>query len=792
MKPERIEERNTSELFKEDYQRYAIGTNLRRSIPDVRDGLKTVQRNIIYAMTSEATGYKNYVKSASITGQVMRLYHPHGESSIYEALVNIATWFNSKIPLIDAYGNFGNMKGSGPAASRYTEARLSEFTRDCVLKDLKSDPSIVDYVENYDGTKQQPEYLPCIVPLLLINGANGIGIGKATFIPSHNITEVLDAFINYIKNPDHPVILIPDERMGSDIVDADWKSISELGYGTYEVRSIVEVGSMPNGNPCLIVKTLPDGSNFEKIREKIVDLAKTSLPQIKDIYDNTKQNDLNIIIELEKGSDPEYVKSMLYRRNHILSKKNTVNFNAVLDIESFRLSYKSYFELFYNILKTTKLRLYNSRYSNLMINIHEKDFYIKILESDALDELISKIKTNTKSDEEFIEWMIKKFNITDVQAEYAFKIQLNKLSKLYLNKYKAELREFNDEAKKYLDLLTDQQLFDQSILNELIAIRNKYGESRKSKIIPRIDSKEAIPDGEFTIVVTETGFIKKIQPKDLSSLKDKISLFATFNNRDNALFFTSKAKVYKVPVHRIALMDKNATGIDTRVMFKGHTGAIVHLNSENFATKLANSPVSDEFELVVLTKFNHIKRVALSEFINTPASGLAYSRLDKNDEIINVKLVHSLDELIVFSDRKALRYPALEVPKYGRMANGVMAMGTNEEIHGMSVISTGSNDNYTHIVVVTEMGKFNKFPIEAMQSLTRTVKGSSVINLTKDDKIVAIIPVSEYCNIINVTCANGYIGNIDTNQLAITSSISSGKKIPNISGVIKVELVIQQ
>ena len=776
---DKIKDLLASDLFVSDYQKYAIGVNLDRAVPDVRDGLKPVQRNILYSMKSDSTGYSHNVKCARIVGDTMGKYHPHGDSSIYGSLVNMANWYSTKMPLIQPEGNFGTIQGDSEASMRYTEATLSKFTKECVLSDIKSSPGITDYVPNFDNTTTQPEYLPVKVPLLLINGTNGIGVGKSSFIPSHNLSEVIDATINYIKNPDKPVVLIPDECKGSDIIEANWTEICNTGHGSYRVRSIIDIGKNEKNNPMLIIRTTPDSVSFNKIESKITELAKTILPQIVAIGDDTKNSEgtMYITIDLKKGSDPYYVREMLYKKTQ-LEVTNTVNFNANYGIRPLRLSYKSYLELFVNTSFKRIFRYYTDKLSTVQSALHERELYIKVIESGHIDEFINNIRQKKDTDDKaFIEWMIKTLNVTDGQAEFLYNISLKKLSDGYFMQYKKEVPILQAQSEEYINILTNDDVIKEMIIKELKDIKKKYGQPRKSKVIKKPDDC-SIPEGKFTIVITENNFIKKIENGQNIGVKDSPKfLNNSVDNKDNLLIFNSKGRVFKLPVHKVPLMDKSNSGIDMRVIIKNLSSDIVSVVQESIVkdfAKLINRP-----SMVVLTEQNHIKKLDLNDICTVPNSGIIYAKLSPGENVKDVKIISENEDVIVYSDRKALRYPMSTIPLYGRMSNGVSAMGGDvNKLDGLSVIFDESN----FIVVITEKGKINKFPSQGLQSSDRRKAGNSVIKLGSGDKILSIHSVLE-SDTISLLTSNGDV-NIPVAEIPVTSSISSGTKMISGKGII--------
>ena len=382
--PERITESSCKEQYISDMVKYSIIVNRRRAIPSVQDGLKQVQRKIIFDMYDiGATSYEKRKKSAKVVGDTLGNWYGHGDQALYGSIEPLTNWWKCKVPLIAGHGNFGNLCGDGPAAMRYTEAGLSEFGYECVIGELAEAKYVVDWVDNFDGTRKEPEYLPAKLPVLMVNGAFGIGVGITTNIPTHNLTEVLEATRALIKNPKADICLIPDHCQPLLIFDTDWKKINKLGYGSYTVRGIVERGE-EKGYPVLYIKSLPDNVPTTNIMDKLYDMVENKqLPMVKDIIDfSGKTVDIHII--LKKGADINYVEEILYNKTQVQCS-TTVNFEVVDGVNHMRMSYKDYLLKFIEFRETTKFRLYCNKLKVAKTRWPQLTAYIKLIESGKKD-----------------------------------------------------------------------------------------------------------------------------------------------------------------------------------------------------------------------------------------------------------------------------------------------------------------------------------------------------------------------------------------------------------------------
>lgn len=794
---ETIKQRNALDLYKEDMITYTIESNIRRAFPDWRDGLKLVQRRVLFAMSNDLPAKTRLVKTSRITGETMGRFHPHGDTSIDDTIKILSNWFDTYIPLLTGHGNFGSMQGDGAAASRYTENMLNEFTMDIFINELSKEKNIVDWVDTYDYTDQEPEFLPVIIPLLLVNGTYGIGTGKIAAIPPHNLGEVIDATLRLMDDPNTEVVLKPDQRMNCEIVDTNWKLISNSGHGKFTARSIIDVEifdkGKPKEHPVLVIKSTPDFVSFDKgskenggVLYKIHEMIDSGkLPQIESIFEDSHNNNMRVLIHLKKGSDPEYVKQYLYKTTQ-LQKTQLVNFEVLDGLQLNRFSYKSYLLAFIEQRKLTKFRYASLILQDARTKYHEMDAFIKCIESDQLDEIIRRIRTNGKLDEEEnVNWLCKLLGITDLQAKFILNTRLKNLSPLRVDKYREQARMWKQTEEWALQRILDEKIVEQDIKSEMIAIKNKYNFPKKCRYVSE-DEISNIPQGEFKVVVTESNYIKKLPMNEYIGTyrgDNPIHVIKADNTKD-ILLFTAQGKVFKLPVHKIPISEKGSMGTDLRILVKGLISDVV---SVMYLPKIEEmSRLTNKHFLVMCTKYNKIKKMDLDDFVNTPPSGIIFTKLMDGDTVKSIIVAPDTLDIIIYSDKKALRCPMKDVPYYKRNTVGVGAMSGIEMIDGVSVIYPDSTD----VVVVTETGKVNKFDISGMEVSSRNKAGSKVINLKKsNDMINSIFGVNDSL-ILHIVTRNTKI-DIPVKDIKRGSSISIGEQMISTKGdnIVKVTVM---
>lgn len=783
---EKIIESNVSERYKNQMGIYAIEVTRRRMVPDWRDGLKLVQRRILVAMLKDNCVSK-YVKTAKVVGTTMGDYHPHGDSSIADAIKHMTNWFEYKMPLIDNQSNFGSMQGDGAAAPRYTEVKLSPYAIDCMLSEIMETKEVTDWVPTFDNTGREPEYLTAKLPNLLINGSFSIAIGFTVGIPKHALNDVVDATIKLIRNPDAPVVLIPDQCMACDIIDTNWKSISNKGKGKFKVRARIDI---EKHKECywLIIKSTPDMVFFDKgddggEKYKIIDMVKSGqIPQITDIVEETvkDKSEMRIIVKLRKGSDPNFVKEMLYKATN-LETTFTVNFEVLDGIKLVPMSYKSYLQAFIMQRMDTKFRQYCIRHQVARTRSHSLEAYIKALESGQIDDILKLIRKRTVIDDNALtEELIKRLKITDIQAKFIIEAPAKKLSMAYLNKYKEDYALSLEKEKHFLNMIKNEDLIKEEIIQELEDAKKKYNQKRCCRVISKSEAS-GIPEGNFKVIITEKNYIKKIHENEVvTSYKgDSPAYVLNVSNTEDILLFSEFGKVFKLPVHKIPITEKNSTGIDLRILVKGMMGNIVKMMYEPDLVQLAKSS-KDKYFLTVLTAGNCIKKMDLEDFMNVSLSGLLYTRLNDGDRVVTVDVANASSELVIHSNKKALRISLESVPHYKRSTYGVIAMNTKDPIDGFCVLH-GKDEPY--ILTVTESGKVNKIPAEALPKSDRNKAGNNIIKLTKGDVIKSVY-VTDDSKVLNIDASESHI-EVNVGDLPLTSSVSTGQKVlPARSGIV--------
>lgn len=778
---EKIVEHSSLEMYKQDTVKYSIIVNRRRAIPEIRDGLKTVQRRILYAAYKDGlTSPAKKDKSASLAGTIMKYYHAHG--STYPSFATLTQWYKCKMPLMYGYGNWGNVSGAGAASERYTECSLSDFGYEIMIDELHQSPNIVDWNQTYKrNNDREPEFLPAKVPILLVNGATGIGVGMSIDIPPHNLVEVIEATRLLMQNPNAEFILIPDLCQSCDIINTDWKAINDTGRGSFKVRGKVLTETDKKGNYTLRVTSLPEYVSTTSIYEKVLKMVEEKqLPMIKDIFNNLKDEKPDIVIQLKPGADPNYVKQVLYAKTDV-QKNMTVNFEAVdtNGIDTKRFSYREYLLKFIDHRMNTKFRLYCNKLQQAMTRHHKVDAYVKALESGQIDTIINMIRKSKSTDtDSIVEFIIKKCGTTDVQAKFIISANLSQLSLGHLKKFKEERAVLEKSINEYMKFVTDKgENIKKEIDAELLAIEKKYGSPRLCKVISSASENE-IPKGTFKIVITERNFIRKIPDVDKIGIvrKDNPKFIIKVDNAENILLFDNKGKVFNLPVSKIPITDRVSAGTDIRVLVRNLTSDIISVYYEPIFHNIVKSGA--KHYLTVLTKSNTIKKLDIEDFLNVNPSGLMYSKIKEDDEVVGVALTPAKLDIVICSGHNALRTPLKEIPLFKRNATGSKAMNVSDPINGLSVIYPDSNN----IVVITKNGKFNRFDITMLPSYSRGCKGVSVIKLDSNDEIFNIFGVNETDKIRLVTSEG--VEEINVSDIKLKSRIAAGTKMIKSKGVI--------
>ena len=785
---ERIVDVNMLDQYRLDMQRYGLYASRARVLPEFKDGLKPVQRKILWAMAHDVKAINHTAKCAKIVGATIGNYSPHGDTATYGAMKSMINWFETGIPLLAGQGNFGNFNGDSMAAMRYTEASLNDFSNNYIFDELYQTKTVVDWSPNYSETTEEPDFLPAKVPLLLINGSFGIGLGFRVYIPRHNVSEVIDATLKLIENPDANITLIPECSMPCEIYDTDWVALCNKGRGSYKVRGIIDIEDY-KGYKALVIKSLPDFVFTDNIKDDIEKLiASKKLVQIHDMFDESKNNkDFRFVIVLKKGADPNYVRDVIYKSTY-MTKTFTVNFEVLDGINPKRMSYKSYLEAFIRFRMKTKFRLYCNKIQDLRTKVHERALYIKVLESGEIDNIIHKIRNQKIIDDNaLIEYLIRTLKVSDLQAKFIINTNIGKLSMAYLKKYKQEAKETMAEVERLTKFTINDELILEEIAKELIEFKAKYGKRRTNRLI-KDESSSDIPAGEFRVVVTSDNKIKKLQLNDpvnnRNSAPPKIA--RVVDNSKNIFFLDAMGRVFKFPVHKIPFTDRNSPGIDVRVLIKKLTSDIIALIYEPDLEDMLEK-VNPHYAVVV-SKKGYIKALTLEDIITAPASGIIYMKLDKGDHVVGFSWINDKHDVIVFSQNHALRLPITEIPLLKRNTKGLKVMGnTDEEIDGLTALPKSFAGD---ILVLTASCKVNRFSQLALPLSSRTKRGNRVIKLGKGDKIIALYAVTANDALVVNGSSSGTF-TIPVAEIPQGSSVSTGIKLFSSRGNILLGSYIQ-
>lgn len=772
------------EQYMSNMARYSIYVLYSRFVPDIRDGLKPVQRRVLYAMWNDigCVSASTKRKSANTVGTVIAKYHGHGDASVYESMKPMTNHWETKVPLINYDSNSGSIQGGPQAAMRYTESYLSKFSVECLFGDMDISKNVVDWQNTFDNHTIEPECLPVKIPLLLVNGAFGIAIGRRIEVPTHSLNDVIDATIAVLHNPNAKVVLIPDPCQKCEIVDTDWKKISNMGFGYFTERGIIETETLKNGNQILHIRSVPDMVTANSIMENIDNLIKNNtLVQIADIQDHSKEDELDICLILKKGADANYVKQTLYKNTSLQDLKR-VNMEVIDGTNIRRMSYKAYIAYFLEFRKECKFRLYNVKLQKAETRLHQIDTYIKILESGDVENIIHMIRNQNSMDEAYlVDWLMKKLKITDLQAKFVLHTEIGRLSKGHLNKYKEEQAKLNSEVASYINIITHEELISQEIEAELLDIKARYGKPRKSIVISEGEASN-IPEGEFKIVLTEQNFIKKMAIEDPIKVVggDQPKCITIADNAKDLLLFDQQGKVFRLPVNKISFTDRNNPGIDIRMLIKKATSNIISVMYVPIVEMLANK--QSKYYIVTVTKGGLIKRMDLDDVINATPSGIIYSKINKGDSVCDILIANHKSDIVVYTKSKALRFSIDEIPYLKRATLGNQAMKTSDYIDGISVITGDTKE----LIVVTAKGKFNRIQPSVLPKSSRNKAGSNVIKLAKGDYIKSIFTCSGDV-VIKVTRADEIL-EINAHDIPMGSSISAGTKLCK-DGIIKAELI---
>ena len=773
---------------KDSFLDYSMSVITSRAIPDLRDGLKPVHRRILWSMYQEGnTPDKPHKKSATTVGYVMGHYHPHGDSSIYEAMVRLAQDFNQRYMLVDGHGNFGNIEGDGAAAYRYTEARLSKISLE-LLRDINKDT--VDMDLNFDETSEEPRVLPSRFPNVLVNGSMGIAVGMATNIPPHNLGEVIDGCVAYIDNPEIDTLGLmeyikgPDFPTGGIILgNSGIRKAYETGRGSITIRSRAEIQEHNNHNT-IVITEVPYGTNTMDLKNKVAELVRDKVIDGISDYHTDLKDGVKITITLKRDANPQVILNNLYKHTNFQIQYGII-FLMIDGMTPRTLGLKDIISKYIDHQKEVIIRRTKFDLAKAEKRVHILEGY-KIAQ-DNIDEVIKIIKT-AKSDVEAKENLIKRFNLSEVQSDAILELKLRRLTGLEREKIEAELNDLLIAIDEYKSILASEQKVLDIIKKEMLEIKSKYGDERRTNIdmtaIDYIDDEKLIPEEKIVITLTKKGYIKRL-PVDTYKTQhrggvgikgmsineeDFVEQMINCSTHDYVLFFTNKGKVYRVKGYEIPEYSRQSKGLPIINLLNMESGEVV--------TSLLNGSRSDERKyLIFATKSGLIKKTEISEFYNIRSNGKKFITLKDNDELISVKSTNgNCDVLMAASNGRMVRFNEDLIRVMGRNAVGVRGITLDgSELVGMEV-SFGNED----VLVVTENGYGKKTSINEYRVTNRGGKGVKTLNITDKNGIITAFKIVDNTKDLIIITNEGIIIRLAVDKISEMSRVTQGVKLINL------------
>lgn len=799
----KIIERDIEKEMKTAYISYAMSVIVQRALPDVRDGLKPVHRRILYAMHEDGiTSDKPYRKCANTVGSVLGRYHPHGDSSVYDAMVRMAQDFSLRYMLIDGHGNFGSIDGDGAAAMRYTEARMSKIA-EYMLTDIEK--NTVDFMPNYDDRLQEPTVLPSKIPQLLINGSSGIAVGMATNIPPHNLNEVCDGVIKIIENPEltdeelMSIIKGPDFPTGGMILGKDGiKEAYKTGRGKIIVRAEAEIEEMANNKQRIIVTSLPYQVNKARLIENISKLVREKrIEGISELRDESDRNDrVRIVIELKRDARAQVVLNQLYKNTQMQDTFGAILL-ALVNGEPKILTLRQCLDYYIDHRKVVILRRTKFELDKALARAH-------ILEGlriaiDNIDEVISIIR-NSYDDAK--EKLMERFGLTDIQAQAILDMRLKTLSGLQREKIEEEYKQLMELIAHLREILSNEQLVYDIIKTDLIEVKNKFGDERLTKIKPAegdIEEEDLIKEEQTIVALTHFGYIKRMPADTYKSQRrggkgitgistraeDFVTQIFTASTHDTILFFSNKGKLYRLRGYEIPEAGRTAKGT-----------AIVNLLSLDNGEKIsAVIPISNFAEgkyLLMSTQRGFIKKTALTEYNSARKTGLQAITLKEDDELIAVRLTDGQDNVVLVTEEgMSITFSEQDVRPMGRTAQGVIGikLAEDDKVIGMESIISGANAT---LLAITENGFGKRTDLEEYRIQNRGGRGVITYKVTQKTGKLVGIRVTDDSNDIMMITDTGTIIRINVKDVSVLGRSTQGVTLmrTNDGGkVVSIELV---
>ncbi|EJA1907839.1 DNA gyrase subunit A [Staphylococcus pseudintermedius] len=788
----RINERNISKEMRESFLDYAMSVIVSRALPDVRDGLKPVHRRILYGLNEQGmTPDKPYKKSARIVGDVMGKYHPHGDLSIYEAMVRMAQDFSYRYPLVDGQGNFGSMDGDGAAAMRYTEARMTKLALE-LLRDINKDT--IDFIDNYDGNEREPSVLPSRFPNLLVNGASGIAVGMATNIPPHNMREVIDGVLSLSHNPDITISELMEDIQGPDFPTAGLilgksgiRRAYETGRGSVIMRAKAEIESRGGGRDRIVVTEIPFQVNKARMIEKIAELVRDKkIDGITDLRDETSlRTGVRVVIDVRKDANASVILNNLYKQTPLQTSFG-VNMIALVNGRPQLINLK---QALYHYLEHQKEVVrrrteYNLRKAKDRAHILEG---LRIA-LDHIDEIITIIR-ESETDKVAMESLQSRFALSERQAQAILDMRLRRLTGLERDKIEQEYNELIAYIAELEAILADEEKLLELVREELTEIKEKFGDDRRTEIqlggIDQLEDEDLIPEEQIVITLSHNNYIKRLPAstyraqnrggrgvQGMNTLDDDfVSQLVTTSTHDQVLFFTNKGRVYKLKGYEVPELSRQSKGIPI-------VNVIELDQDEVISTMIAVKDLdSEEDFLVFVTKKGLIKRSALSNFNRINRNGKIAIKFRDDDELIAVRLTDGEKHILIGTAQASLiRFKETDVRAMSRIAAGVkgIRLRDGDEVIGLDV---ADDDNQDEILVVTEKGYGKRTSIEDYRLSNRGGMGVKTAKLTERNGRLVCITTVEGDEDLMVVTNQGVIIRMEVSNISVNGRMAQGVRL---------------
>ena len=797
---DKVHEVDLEKTMKESYIDYAMSVIASRALPDVRDGLKPVQRRVLYSMIELNNGPdKPHRKCARIVGDTMGKYHPHGDSSIYGALVNMAQEWSTRYPLVDGHGNFGSVDGDGAAAMRYTEARLSKISME-MLADINKDT--VDFQPNFDETEREPVVLPARFPNLLVNGTTGIAVGMATNIPPHNLRETINAVVKIIDNiveEDREtameelleIVKGPDFPTGATILGT--RGIEEAyrtGRGKIRVRAVTNIETLPNGKSRIVVTELPYLVNKARLIEKIAELVRDKkIDGITDLNDHSSREGMRICIDLRKDANANVILNLLYKHTQLQDTFGVIMLSLVPNhgnMEPKVLNLKEMLEYYLEHQENVVRRRTQYDLNKAQERAHILEGLLKAL--DNIDEVIRIIR-GSRNVQIAKQELIDRFELTDVQAQAIVDMRLRALTGLEREKLEAEYAELMEKIRKFQAILADRKLLLRVIREEILAIAEKYGDDRKTSIgydVYDISTEDLIPRENTVIAMTKLGYIKRMTVDNFRSQNrggrgikgmqtiedDYIEELLMTTTHHYLMFFTNTGRVYRLKVYEIPEAGRTARGT-----------AIINLlqlaPGEKITAVIPLRKYEEGHYLMMATKKGLVKKTPIKDYENVRKTGLTAIVLRDDDELIEVKSTdNNKDIILVTRDGQCIRFKETDVRSTGRASMGVRGMNLTD---GDEVVAMQLNTQGDYLLVVSENGMGKRTAMSEFVVQNRGGKGVKCYKITeKTGNVVGAKAVNEENEIMMIT-TEGIIIRLQCADISVLGRITSGVKMINLT-----------